>query len=165
MAGLKMGRGKQISNITFLPVVETISRKFALRRETCTLKTSQQKESHTLSYMGSGARVKMFNGGLVTQNYFFMRKNARQTPLSTDETMNRSNFTACAKWRSALRQDLAKISANQAKYRESLNEHKKIKGVWAGDYSFDGFVFAVGMAILGDGGTLPQDHALPAFDN
>lgn len=164
MAGMNLKRGKQISNITFMPVVETISRKFALRRETCTLKTSQQKETNTFSYMGSGARVKMFNGGLVTQNYFFMRKNARTSALSADETTNRSNFRDVAVWRSAVRQDLSKLSANQAKYRESLNEHKTIKGVWAGDYSMDGFIFAIGMAILADGGTLPQDHALPSFD-
>ena len=165
MAGFNMKRGKQISNISFMPVVETISRKFALRRETCTLKTSQQKETNTFSYMGSGARVKMFNGGLVTRNYFFMRKNARSSALSAAETENRDNFRSVSIWRSGVRQDLSKLSANQAKYRESLNEHKTIKGVWAGDYSFDGFIFAIGMAILGDGGTLPQDHALPAFDN
>lgn len=165
MAGMNLKRGKQISNITFMPVVETISRKFALRRETCTLKTSQQKESNTFNYMGSGARVKMFNGGLVTQNYFFMRKNARTSALSADETTNRSNFTAVAIWRKAVREDLSKLSSNQAKYRESLQQNKTIEGVWAGDYSFSGFIFAVGMAILGNGGTLPQDHALPAFDN
>lgn len=164
MAGMNLKRGKQISNITFMPVVETISRKFALRRETCTLKTSQQKESNTFSYMGSGARVKMFNGGLVTQNYFFMRKNARSTALSADEQTNRDNFRSVAVWRKAVKGDLSKLSANQAKYRGSLNEHKTIEGVWAGDYSFDGFIFAVGMAILSGGGTLPQDHALPDFD-
>lgn len=155
---------KKISNISFMPVVETISRKFALRRETCSTKTNQQGQTSVFSYMGSGTRMKRFNGGLVNQNYFFMRKIARQTEPSSDEMNARASFTEGVRWAKAAAHDLSALSHNQLAFAESSKTGKTIKDVWAGDYTFNGFLRAVAIKMANDGETLPQNHQLPAFD-
>ena len=155
---------KKISNITFMPVVETISRKFALRKEKCSLKSNQQGETACLMYMGSGTRKKKFNGTMVTQNYFFMRKNPRTSVASSTELDIREAFKAGNAWAVAARKDLTAIAINQQKYLQSQNEHKKIKGYWAGDYTISGFLRAVAISMAINGEELPQNHQLPAFD-
>ena len=157
---------RKVSNISFMPAVESVSRKFALRRETCSKTVNQQNQEHVNTYMGSGARTKKYNGGFVLQNYFFMRKYARQSALSADEIANRSNFTLASKWAKGAATDLMAISHNQAIFVQSNNGGKSstVKGVWAGDYNFRGFCFAVAMAILAGGDTLPQNHELPSID-
>ena len=155
---------KKLSNITFMPVVETISRKFARRRETCSKKTNQQGEVSVFSYMGSGTRQKRFNGGLVNQNYFFMRKIARSTEPSSSEMAVRAAFTEGVLWAKAAAADLSALSHNQAAWAESSKTGKTIKGVWAGDYSYTGYLRAVAIKMAYAGETLPVNHQLPAFD-
>lgn len=155
---------KKISNITFMPVVETISRKFALRSEKCSLKSNQQGETACLSYMGSGTRKKKFNGSMVVANYFFMRKNPRTSIASSTELDIREAFKTGNAWAVAARKDLTAIALNQQKYLQSQNEHKTIKGIWAGDYTLFGFLRAIAIKMANAGETLPQNHQLPAFD-
>lgn len=157
---------KKVSNITFMPVVESISRKFALRKETCSLKGSDQGQTNVFSYMGSGTRRKKFNGTVITQNYFFMRKNARLTQPSSSELDARAAFTAGHAWALAAKSDLMAITQNQIKYKESnaSGGSKRIKGLWAGDYTVFGWLCAIAIKMANAGETLPQDHILPAFD-
>lgn len=157
---------KQISNITFMPVVESISRKFALRRETCSKKSNTQGQVNVFTYMGSGTRTKKFNGGVINANYFFMRKYARQSPISSAETDARAYFINGNAWMRAAFTDLMAITNIQLKYKESnaSGGSKRIKGLWAGDYTVKGWVAAIAIKMLHDGETLPQDHSLPNWD-
>lgn len=155
---------KKVSNITFMPVVESISRKFALRKETCSKKESQQGEEHVMTYMGSGTRRKVFGGTVVTQNYFFMRKNPRLTQPSSSELDAREAFVAGLAWADLASKDLTAVAYNQARYLESRNEKKRVKGYWAGDYTIKGWLRAIAIHMSNEGETLPADHRVPAFD-
>lgn len=148
---------KKISNITFMPVVESISRKFALRKEVCT-------QNLPISYMGSGCRKKRVNGTSVKQNYFFMRKNPRVSQPSSSELDMREYFQSAVRWANAAYKDLNAIDHNQEAFLESNNTHKTIKGCWAGNYYMKGWLTAIAIKILKAGETLPQNHQVPAFD-
>lgn len=154
------------SNIAFMPVVEHISRKFALRKETCGYKNYREGRVQTsLGFMGAGVRTKRIDGQLVKCNFFFMRKNGRTSPLSAAETNARASFKLAQAWTKDAMEDLSAITANQQKYRESLQTGKTIKGYYAGNYSsIRGWISAIAITMKNDDETLPQDHMLPAFD-
>lgn len=155
------------SNISFMPVVESISRKFALRRETCVEKKIGDKVVAPIKYMGSGTRtVKVAGYGAVNKNYFFMRKYQRTSPISEDEQQARINFTAVSKWVTAAMKSLQSLTQNQEKWLQASEDiTKKIHGVSAAGYeSMRGWMFAVAMALKTDDVPLPQDYALPNFD-
>lgn len=154
------------SNISFMPVVESISRKFALRRETCATKNVGDKIIAPVQYMGSGTRTRNIAGyGKINKNYFFMRKYARTTGSSVAEQLNRTNFLNVSKWNKALWKNLTHLTETQQKWVEACEDLSlTIKGVSAAGYETPkGWTFAIGMAILGDSGQLP-DGQLPAFD-
>lgn len=146
-----------------MPAVESVSRKWVRRVDTCSEKTNQQGQKYTISYFGSGVRTKKFNGVSIPQNYVFFRKNARTTPITADELDVRRNFSDASKWAKQAVTSLSVLTTNQQKYMQSNDEHKTCKGVWAGDYGFRGFCFAVAMAMLGNGETLPANYELPAL--
>lgn len=154
------------SNITFMPVVESISRKFALRRETCSTKTFGDKIIAPVQYMGSGARRHYVAGmGIVSKNYFFMRKFARSTPITSDEQLNRSYFESVSKWNKLVWKSLSVLTQNQEKWEQAVADlSKTIKGVSAKGYNRLGWSFAIGMKIKQADETLPANGALPAFD-
>lgn len=157
---------KKISNIAYMPVVEHISRKFALRRETLGTKTYQGKQVRVSNgFMGAGVREKRIGGDFVKCNYFFMKKYGRSTPLSAKETRARADFQDAQGWVKDAMEDLAVIVTNQQKYQQSLESGKKIKGYWAGNYnSVRSWMVAIAITMRHDNETLPQDHNLPAFD-
>lgn len=154
------------SNITFMPVVESISRKFALRRETCSTKTIGDKIIAPVQYMGSGARRHFVAGlGTVTKNYFFMRKFARSTFVTDDEQLNRSYFGSVSKWNKLVWKSLSVLTQNQEKWEQAVADPSlTIKGISARGYNSHGWSFAIGMAIKKADETLPANGALPAFD-
>ena len=157
---------KRLSNISYIPVVEHISRKFALRKETVSLK-QYRGDQHVLvstGYMGAGVRSKVVDGGSTFVNYLFMRKNPRTSPVSPSELQARAAFTACQAWVKAANEDLGAITDNQIKYADCRYHGKTIQGVSAKNYKMNGFMFAVAMKIRKSGGTLPADHNLPAYD-
>lgn len=159
---------KRLSNITFIPVVEHISRKFALRKETVSLKpfrgdaTTQVQVS--TGYMGAGVRSKVVDGSSMLTNYLFMRKNPRTSAPSASELQARAAFTACQQWVKDAQEDLGAITDNQIKYHDCRYSGKTIQGISAKNYGMRGFMFAVAMKIRKSGGTLPVDHILPAYD-
>ena len=163
-----MAKKKVKSNIAFMPVVESISRKFALRRETCATKNVGDKEIAPLQYMGSGTRTRKIAGyGTIKKNYFFMRKYPRNSIISVDEQMNRTDFLKISKWNRALWKNLQHLTENQEKWNEACEDiSKTIKGVSAAGYeTYRGWSFAIGMALIKDN---PQydltNYELPAFD-
>lgn len=160
-----MATVKRLSNISYMPVVEHISRKFALRKETVSLKSYHGKSTLiTSGYMGAGVRYAVVDGGSTPVNYFFMRKNPRLSPVGANEVDARARFTAAQKWVQEAQEDLGAITDNQIKYRDCRYYGKTIKGISAQSYKMRGFMFAVAYKILKDGGTLPADHILPAYD-
>ena len=161
-----MARIKRLSNISYMPVVEHISRKFALRNETVSLKPykSSGNVQRTSGYMGAGVRYKVVDGAKRLTNYIFMRKNPRTSSLTAKELAARANFIACQEWVKAAMEDLSVYTDNQIKYQECFKGGKTIKHISAKNYGFRGFMFAVAMEIRKSGGTLPEDHNLPAYD-
>lgn len=159
---------KRLSNITYIPVVEHISRKFALRKETVSLKQFRGDPlvsvQMSTGYMGAGVRRKVVDGGTMLTNYLFLRKNPRTSAISAAEIQARIDFTACQQWVKEAQEDLGAITDNQIKYHECRYNGRTIQGVSAKDYMMRGFMFAVAMKIRKSGGTLPADHNLPAYD-
>lgn len=133
------------SNISFMPVVESINRKFALRRETCSEKLIGEKIIDPIKYMGAGTRTKSIAGyGSVAVNYFFMRKFARASAVSADERSARLLFGTVSTAVAALLKDLNQLSVIQNMWRQALADFSKtINGVSALSYDFRGWVWAV----------------------
>lgn len=137
--------GKVKSNISFMPVVESINRKFALRRETCSEKLVGNKTIDPIKYMGAGTRTKSIAGyGSVSVNYFFMRKFARASAASADELSARLLFGTVSTAVAALLKDLNQLSVIQNMWRQALEDFSKtINGVSAIGRDFRGWVWAV----------------------
>ena len=155
------------ANITFMPVVESINRKFALRRETCSQTEVGDKIIKSPGYMGAGTHERLVVGyGWVKRNYFFMRKHARSTAVTDDEQLQRSYFGSVSKWNKQVWHNLSVVTANQEKWEAAKADlSKTIKGVSAKGYTGPiGWSFAIGIAIKRDDQTLPATGALPEFD-
>lgn len=133
------------SNISFMPVVESINRKFALRRETCSEKLVGEKVIEPIKYMGAGTRTKSVAGyGSVDVNYFFMRKFARASAVSADERAARLLFGVISTAVAALMKDLNQLSSMTNMWRQAIADFSKtINGVSAYGRDFRGWVWAV----------------------
>lgn len=133
------------SNISFMPVVESINRKFALRRETCSEKTVGEKIIDPVKFMGAGTRTKSVAGyGTVNVNYFFMRKFARASALTPDERAARLLFGVISTAVAALKKDLNQLSNMTYMWRQAIADFSKtINGVSAIGRDFRGWVWAV----------------------
>lgn len=137
--------GKVKSNISFMPVVESINRKFALRRETCSEKTVGEKVIDPVKYMGAGTRTISIAGyGSVNVNYFFMRKFARASAVTADERAARLLFGVISTAVAALMKDLNQLASMQNMWRQAIADFSKtINGVSALSRDFRGWVWAV----------------------
>lgn len=156
---------KKISTIAYAPMVEQVNRKFALRKETCTTKEIGNKIIPGVTYMGGSTRHVNINGyGPVNKQIMFFRKPFKRGPLSSSERIARANFTEVVAWTKALMGDLSTLSQNQIKYKTCVDDpSKSVAGVYAAGYEgMRGWVFAIGIQILGEGQPLPSDHVLPA---
>ena len=165
---------KKMSNVSFMPAIEGISRKLALRRETCINKdvnvgghSANKKVIPGQTYMGVVTRpVHVIGVGTVQCSTLFMRK-PMNAPVATTATLQRRvNFAKAKVWVDAAMQSLEVVSANMAKFIAAKNDlSKKIKGVSARGYQSErGWMFAIAYAILKQGGQLPANYALPEFD-
>lgn len=170
------------NTIAFIPIVEQVSRKFALRRETCSWKVVSAAGSTASGndlviqptiYMGSGCRnVNVLGYGAVKQNYFFMRKKpavdlAHIGSPTADTMAVRLKFATCSKWVAAAMKDLTAITFNQQVFLTCKNDLSKgSAGVSvAGFTSMRNWMFAVASALYGDYDnpqTLPDTHKVPA---
>lgn len=133
------------SNISFMPVVESINRKFALRRETCSEKTVGEKVIEPIKYMGAGTRTKSIAGyGSVAVNYFWMRKFARSSAVTTEERQARLLFGVISTAVAALMKDLNQLSRMQSMWAQAIADFSKtINGISAVGRDFRGWVWAV----------------------
>ena len=156
----------KLSNIGYMPVVESISRKFALRKEKVGNKlyrngTKMVKMSS--GFMGGAVRKARVNDQLINVNYFWMRKNARTSPLSNREREIRQNFTICRASAYATYHNLANTTKIQADFfGQTLAGGyvgvRRRAGIWAGDYTtIEGWIFAIRMAQIGQGESITAE--------
>ncbi len=154
-------------NISFMPVVESINRKFALRREVSGNKRVGKKLIGGAKFMGAGTRTSYVIGfGNVSKNYFWMRKYGRGTIITSDETLRRSNFSQASKWASTAMKDLSVLTQNQLKWKQlAADTTLTCGGISAAGYStMRQFMFAYAYKVVTDSGSVPDTHALPAID-
>lgn len=165
---------KKLSNVQLAYAVEGISRKLALRRETCIEKKLDVGGNgfHKITipghtYMGISSNVVNVHGyGQVRKNRLFIRK-SMVAPVSTTEQLdNRAYFTQANAWVVAAQKDLMAITTNQQRfYAAAADLNKKIEGVSLEGYQkMRGWMCAIAFRLLANGKTLPQDHILPNFD-
>ena len=162
---------KKLGNVALMPAIEGISRKLALRRETCTQKTIIRGNDNIVipgkTYMGVISKdVNVIGYGNAKRVSLFMRKSTILGPVSADQMEVRTNFTAARKWVTDALRDLSALTTNQQKFKEAVDDlSKTISGISASGYqSQRGYMMGVAMAILKEGGTLPVNHQLPSFD-
>lgn len=158
---------KKLSNISYMPVVESINRKFALRKETLNpvwyrrhTATTQQVKVIS-SYMGGASRTARVNDQLVRVNYFWMRKYARSTPTSQAEQVARNNFTKAVKSAQATLMNLAVLTIIQSDFTgHNLPAHTAVRtreGVFSGDYNtMRGWIVAIRLAQIAKGESITE---------
>ena len=166
---------KKLSNVVLMPAVEGISRKIALRRETCVEKyvnighlgdNSTAVNIPGTAYMGVVSRMRNVNGvGQVRQNFLFIRKSTAATEPTSEQLDQRAAFQLGLKWVKEAWTDLSAITTNQLRYKAAREDYsKKIEGVSAYGYqNMRGWMSAIAIR-LKKAGKLPETHVLPEFD-
>lgn len=102
--------------IAFMAPVESVSRKFVPREETCANKLSTGKIQH--KWLGAGVRY-MATKDLMphNMNYFVVRKNARLSDYSDNEILARGKFATVRAAVAARMRNLSTIAADQAAFK------------------------------------------------
>ena len=167
---------KNLSNVTLIPAVEGISRKLALRRESCYGKSvshmgyvgSTKVTAPGTTYMGVINQQKNIIGiGKVSTNHLFMRR-ASLAPESSDAQITvRHNFAVAAAWAKNAATSLSALSTNQARFFAAKADlSKTVAGVSAAGFQkFRGWLFGIAMALQQDPeATLPSNYQVPDFD-
>lgn len=126
------------ANITYQPIVESVSRKFVPKKETCSV-------INTAGWMGGAVRTTGRGGlGVCTKNYLVIRSNARLSGASPAELENRALFKVAQAGALHCIMDLMQVTSMQLLYKAaSENKTKTINGVSAYGYTYRGWVFAV----------------------
>lgn len=166
---------KKLSNVVLMPAFEGISRKIALRRETCIEKdvnvgklggVQDALKIPGTTYMGVVSRMRNVNGvGQVRQNFLFIRKSIVAPLLTSEQLDQRAYFAAGLKWVKDAWSDLNAITQNQMRYKAAREDYsKKIQGVSAYGYkNMRGWMSAIAIRLKA-ADKLPQTHVLPEFD-
>lgn len=141
------------NNINFMPAVESMSRKFVPRKETCGNKTVGKKLIKGKGWIGSAVRQGFAAGyGPYSKNYVVIRKHARSSALSTTEMQAQSRFTAAAKIAYFQRHSLDQAAILRQMWLEAREDTTlTVKGISAAGYDFNGWIFAVDYKRLKDG--------------
>lgn len=136
-------------NISYMPVVQEISRKFTTKKNTCAKKVEAGPVTvESKGWMGGAVRQTGRGGvGLVRKNYLVIRENARTSPIGHDELQNREIFTAASRGKNHILYDLSQLTRVQQMYLEACEDlTKRINYVSANGYTLPGWVFAVQFA-------------------
>lgn len=167
---------KKLSNVQLAFAVEGISRKLALRRETCIEKavnvgglrnTPDQMKIPGHTYMGIVSRMRNVNGiGQVRQNFLFIRKSMVAAPLTSEQLDQRAYFGAGVKWVKDAWSDLNAITQNQQRYKAAREDFSKtIEGVSAYGYkNMRGWMSAIAIRLKAADKLPASSHVLPDFD-
>ena len=162
---------KRVSNVGYILPIESISRKFARREDTCAARVNNTGGPNYMipqrSWIGAAAIERTIHGhGKVVKNVIVVRRFGRASLPKAAELTNRSNFTIATEWVRAAQKDLMAISTNQSRWFAAIEDFSKtIEGVSARGYqTMRGWMVAVAMAVKKAQTTLPADHILPNFD-
>lgn len=158
---------KKLSNIGYAYPVESVSRKFALRKERLGLVPYRNglQAKMISAYMGGSVHKVRVDGALVERNIFWVRKGYRDTPKTQRENQIKLAFVKGNAWVQEAQHDLGAITSNQMKWAESLHTGKRIKGYSGKNYTYmRGWMSAIAIKMALDGETLPANHILPDFD-
>lgn len=158
---------KKLSKISFMPAVESISRKFVPRKEKCVNQSIGRYDVPGKRYMGSYAkRATLIGYGPITKNIVFLRNPMSLAAPTQDELLRRARFSAANAWANAAWKDLSAITANQQKFKQAKEDFTlTISGVSAYGYqTMLGWMMAIAYKIQEAGGELPVNHKLPDFD-
>ena len=137
------------ANVQYQPIVESVSRKFVPKKETCKAGgTAGPVTFMTSGWMGGAVRTTGRAGlGACSKNYLVIRVNARQTAPSSNEIDNRELFSAVAKAVPVLLKNLSQITTIMQLYAQCRDDSSKsVNGVYAYGYTLKGWVWAVQFA-------------------
>lgn len=157
------------STINYMTGIEGVSRKFALRRNTCTNKNVGQSVIGGLhkilgptKFFGGSVRTQYISGfGKVQKNYLFMRLIAQDTTAKSALALKiRNAFAEASKSKSEIMNDLSQIATLTANWKTADADHtKRMAGVSAAGYDMPGWVFAVQFARVKDNNwTKPENY-------
>lgn len=155
------------STIGFASGIDSVSRKFVPRKETCGEKTVGKKKFGALKWFGSSVRTNWAAGyGSYQINAFVVRRNKRATVASTEELTNRSHFSASSTATSEITLDLGQIGRVNNMWKQAkVDFTKHVSGVSARGYNRNGWIFAICMARLKDGASMSDIKTFPlSFD-
>lgn len=161
---------KKLSNIGYALPVEQISRKFARRKDTCSVKKTGGPDYiiPAARYMGASVRDCQVFGveGRVNKNIFYVRTAPYKPTVTQEMNENRSYFAQACAWANAAQKDLTAITSNQQTFATCLEDFSNtVAGVSVRGYqTMTGWMKAVAFSILKSGGELPVDHKLPQID-
>lgn len=139
--------------IKYAYFVENVSRKFTLRKNKCSLvNTFGNFTAEPTRYMGGAVRHNSrFGYGSEQKNYMFLRFNPRSTPVTSDERLLQTQFGTAAKLRNAWKKNLSIVTTLIQAWSDPSNG--TAKGIHKLGYTFNGWLFAVAYAVVGDGGS------------
>lgn len=158
---------KNLSTIGYVLPVESISRKFALRKEKAGLMSVKTGSSTSVvgpvKFFGGSARKYYRAGsGLVSTNVLFLRKNRSLVAPTAEVLEARQWFAASSRWAAAARKDLSAITHNQQVFVElEQNPSMTCGGLHASGYNYSTFLFAYAYAQYKSGSTPAGNHQLP----
>lgn len=143
--------------IKYAYFVENVSRKFTLRKNKCSQdNTYGIFTTEPTRYMGGAVRQNSrFGYGLEQKNYMFLRFNPRSTAVSSDERQLRTQFATAVALRKAWKGNLQTVAQLVAAWGDQTNG--SAKGVHKLGYTFNGWLFAVAYAVVGDGGSAASE--------
>lgn len=136
------------SNIQYAYFVESVSRKFTLKKNTCSNKDAAPISStlklklQPTRYMGGQVRTtERYGLGAVQKNVMFLRMNPRKSAITADEQAARLNFAAAVAKRKAWKGSLQTVTA----IRQDWDNPAVVSrgGVQKKGYTINGWVFAV----------------------
>lgn len=126
--------------IAYHPMVESVNRKFALRRETIGTAPGQLS-----CYMGGMTRIKSIAGiGPVTQNYMFLRKHANTNAPTENQILVREKFSLVRAAVTHIMRDITQVPVYQNMFLQAKdNRHLTVAGVSAYGLSVRGWIWNV----------------------
>lgn len=143
--------------IKYAYFVENVSRKFTLRKNTC----SQNNQfgnfvAEPARYMGGAVRQNSrFGYGREQKNFMFLRFHPRSTAVSSDERLMRTQFATAAALRKKWKGNLQTVAQLVAAWGDHTNG--SAQGVHKLGYTFNGWLFAVAYAVVGAGGSAASE--------
>lgn len=136
------------SSIKYAYFIEGVSRKFTLRKNTCSkgvVSLGKTVRLEPTRYMGGQVRTYNRSGlGTVQKNVMFLRFNPVTAAITADQQAVRVGFTAASRRVSAWMNDLTQIPTILNAWKD--DSVKKRGNVYKEGYTMRGWLFAIAMA-------------------